>query len=81
MERTDGYFQIVNSSAVLTGARGEVSMGLDADHRSLCNVDIRETSYTELCEQICKALQDARLEIAAESPECELGLRDALLMG
>ena len=49
-------------------------MGLDADHRSLCNIDISEASYVELCDYIAKALQDARKHISTGSPECKLSL-------
>ena len=47
-------------------------MGLDADHRSLCNIDISEPSYADLCDYISKALQAARQQIATGSPECKL---------
>ena len=46
-------------------------MALDADHRSLCNIDISEPSYAELCNYLVRALHNARQQIAAGSPECE----------
>ena len=44
---------------------------LDADHRSLCNIDVRDPGFDELCKQINVGLEEARDRIASGSPDSE----------
>jgi hypothetical protein len=55
---------------VKSGAEEERIIGLDADHRTLCNIDIRDRGFDELMSFLDADLEIARLNIVNGSPEC-----------
>jgi hypothetical protein len=49
-------------------------IALDADHRSLYNIDVQDPGFATIREEIGTALEDARLRIVNGSPECSFGI-------
>lgn len=46
-------------------------LGLDADHKGLCDFDVGSREFRDVASFIETALEDARLRITTGSPDCK----------
>lgn len=69
----------MNEEAVRTDSAQETLIPLDANHRTLCNIDLRETGFKVLCDILDAALEKARYRIMTRDSACKCGPRFHLI--